>query len=77
MPPIKVTEDGVLKMLQSLNPNKAAGPDQISPMVLRNLTSVLSRPLAALFQQSIDSGEVPQQWNKTSRNPNIQERGQE
>ena len=69
MPPIKVTEDRVLKMLQSLNPYKAAGPDQISPMVLRKLASVLSRPLAILFQQSIDSGEVPQQREKVHVTP--------
>ena len=69
MPPIKVTESGVLKLLQSLNPNKAAGPDKISPMVLKKLSNVLSRPLAVLFQKSIDSGEVPRQWKNANVTP--------
>ena len=62
MPKIEVTDDGVKKLLQSLSLNKAAGPDQISPMVLKNLADVLSKHLSIIFQQSIDTGTVPSQW---------------
>ena len=34
-PEINITCPGVLKLLQTLNPNKAAGPDNIPPRVLK------------------------------------------
>ena len=40
----------------------AAGPDRIPGIVLRKLTSVLTRPLIVLFQQSIFSGRIPDPW---------------
>ena len=49
-------------MLDSLNPNKASGPDMISPVVLKNLADVLSTPLAQLCQTAINTWEVPKQW---------------
>ena len=66
---INVTESGVLSMLQKLNPRKASGPDEISPMILKNLASQLSKPLAILFQHSIRTGSVPAQWKKALVTP--------
>ena len=37
MPDIKVSENGILKLLKDLNPNKAAGQDELKPLVLREL----------------------------------------
>jgi hypothetical protein len=53
---------GVEKLLKNLKPDKAAGPDMISPKVLRELAPVLSLPLSLIFQNSIDTGVVPTQW---------------
>ena len=36
-PDIKVSENGILKLLKDLNPHKAAGPDELKPLVLREL----------------------------------------
>ena len=36
---IVVTENGVLKLLKNLNPNKASGPDQISSRFLKAMSS--------------------------------------
>ena len=69
IPGITVSEEGVLKMLQKLKPDKAAGPDRISPRVLKELAEPLCKPLTALFQHSIDSGTVPRQWKTTSVSP--------
>ena len=66
---IKVTESGVRKMLQNLNPRKASGPDEISPMVLKTLADQLSKPLADLFQHSIQTGSVPAQWKQALVTP--------
>jgi hypothetical protein len=33
MPTISISTDGILKLLEKLNPQKAAGPDKIKPLV--------------------------------------------
>jgi hypothetical protein len=35
MPEITITENGVEKLLQNLNPNKACGPDELTPRLLK------------------------------------------
>jgi hypothetical protein len=66
MKEIEVSESGVLKQLQQLKTNKAAGPDALSPLVLRELATTLSEPLTTLFQTSLDKGHVPEDWKKAS-----------
>ena len=63
-PPIKVTQKGVEKLLKDLKPDKAAGPDQISPRLLKELAEVLASALTTIFQTSIDTGCVPKQWRE-------------
>ena len=69
MPPITVAAEGVRAQLQKLNPYKAMGPDNISPRVLKELSDVLSQPLAALFQKSLDHAIVPEDWKKVRVTP--------
>ena len=56
---IAVSKDGVIKLLKGLNPSKALGPDELHPRVLMELGPVF----AHLFQQSIDTGEIPKEWS--------------
>ena len=37
MPEIKIDENGILKVLSNLKVDKAAGPDDIKPIVLKEL----------------------------------------
>ena len=69
MDPIVVSEAGVLKLLKGLQPHKAAGPDQIHGLVLKELSIPLAPVLADLFQRSIDSGEVPDDWKEANVAP--------
>ena len=55
---IVVTKEGVTKLLKGLNPSKALGPDELHPRVLK-LAIQLGPVFAHLFQQSIDTGEIP------------------
>ena len=61
--PITIDKAGVEKLLKNLKPGKAAGPDKISPRVLKELAPSISKPLAQLFQNSLNTGEVPHEWN--------------
>ena len=61
---IVVNESEVLKLLRNLKVDKSMGPDNIHPRVLKEAASPLARPLTILFQKSIDSGRVPEDWKK-------------
>ena len=41
MPQIQISLEGIEKLLKSLNPHKAAGPDQFKPIVLQTLIAYL------------------------------------
>ena len=60
---IVVTKEGVTKLLKGLNPSKALGPDELHLRVLKELAMELGPVFAHLFQQSIDTGEIPKEWS--------------
>ena len=60
---IAVSKDGVIKPLKGLNPSKALGPDELHARVLKELATELGPVFAHLFQQSIDTGEIPKEWS--------------
>ena len=62
-----VTKEGVTKLLKGLNPSK--GPDELHPRVLKELVTELGPIFAHLFQQLIDSGEIPKEWTLANISP--------
>ena len=58
-PEINIACTGVLKLLQKLNPNKAAGPDNIRPKILKELAPEIAPILTIIFRKSLETGEVP------------------
>ena len=58
----EVKVEGVRKKLAALNPNKSPGPDNIHPCVLKELSEVLNKPLAILYQNSRKMGKIPNDW---------------
>ena len=60
---IAVSKDGVIKLLKDVNPSKALGPDELHPRVLKELATELGPVFAHLFQQSIDTDEIPKEWS--------------
>ena len=63
MDKIVVTKEGVTKLLKCLNPSKALGPDELHPRVLKELAKELGPVFVHLFQQSINTGEIPKEWS--------------
>ena len=51
MPHLEITEAIVKKKLEGLNTNKSAGPDGLHPRLLRELSEVISKPLARIMQK--------------------------
>ena len=62
MDEIVVSKGDVTKLLKGLNPSKALGPDELHHRVLKEFATELSPSFAHLFQQSLDSGEIPKAW---------------
>ena len=62
-------EAGVRKLLSQLKPHKASGPDNIPNRVLRELSAELAPCLTTLFNQSLESGTIPDDWSKASISP--------
>ena len=56
-------KESVTKLLKGLNPSKALGPDELHPSVIKELATELGWVFVHLFQQSIDTGEIPKEWS--------------
>jgi hypothetical protein len=69
MEEIVISEDGIRKQLQELDPHKAPGPDGISPRVLRELAPEIAPILRVIFESSLTTGEVPQDWKDANVTP--------
>ena len=59
---INISEAEVLKELKQLNPTKSAGPDGLHPAVIKPLADIIANPVFELFKQSLDTGEIPDDW---------------
>ena len=66
MPEIRVTVAGVERPLASLNPRKVAGPDQVPTRILKEHAATLAPVLQIIFQQSLDTGDVPEDWRQAN-----------
>ena len=64
MPELEISIKGVAKLLSSLNIVKSAGPDEIKPVVLKELSPVIAPAIAAILQTSLDQGAIPEEFKK-------------
>ena len=64
MQEIVITEQGVLNLLLDIDPKKATGPDNISAAILRTAAEELAPVYTKLFQLSLDTGYVPNDWKE-------------
>ena len=56
----------VLEKLQHLNIYKSTGPDMIHPRILRALEENLARPLTLIFNNSVETGIIPEDWKSAN-----------
>ena len=66
MPAISITSSGIKNLLCNLDPNKAMGPDKISPYILKYCAAEISPILQIIFTQSLNTGELPSDWLKAN-----------
>ncbi|KAH3694002.1 hypothetical protein DPMN_081441 [Dreissena polymorpha] len=71
---IDITVELVKKKLDELVINKSPEPDQISPRILKELSSTLALPICIIFKNSIDTSTLPDEW-KTAHISAIYKKG--
>ncbi|KAF2357940.1 Endonuclease/exonuclease/phosphatase [Trinorchestia longiramus] len=71
----KIVSDGVYtveeveEQLSILNPYKSTGPDGLGPRILKETAEVISEPLTNIFNRSLDTGIVPDDWKRANVTP--------
>ncbi len=56
------TSAAVHKVLSALDIAKCSGSDDLNPFMLQILADFLAEPITTLYNKSLQSGEVPQDW---------------
>ena len=59
-----ISEDTIMKKLNNLNVSKSPGPDKVHPKILKLLSSSVSKPLNVIFNTSLRTGILPDDWKK-------------
>ena len=65
-PELLCNEEEVLELLLSLDTTEVNGPDEISAVMLKATAHSIAKSVAILFNKSIQSGVVPNEWKLSS-----------
>ena len=63
---IKISSNGVTKLLRNLKPFKATGPDGIPARLIRKTADEIAPAVTLLFQASLDQSTVPSCWKRAN-----------
>ena len=58
-----------LKLLANLKMDKASGPDEIKPIVSKELKNVISPVIQIIFEKSLQTGQLPKDWTTSRVSP--------
>ncbi len=59
---VSITDEKILRIIRSLNPNKAHGWDDISVRMIKVCDSALVLPLKLIFENCLSKGIFPETW---------------
>ena len=66
---VHITEEMVHRKLQSLRSDKSPVPDELHPIILKELAKELTTPQAIIYNTCIDTGTLPSQWKEAIVTP--------
>jgi len=69
IPDLKITVEGIAKLLSQIDTSKATGPDNIPNVMLKMCAMELAPAITSLFQESIDTGNLPDDWRNANVSP--------
>jgi hypothetical protein len=59
----------IQKHLEKLKVTNSSGPDQLHPKFLNETSKSISTPLAHIFNRSMQTGKLPDNWKKANVTP--------
>lgn len=62
MPKIEFSSEGIVNVINQLKNSSSCGIDGINAKILKNTKHISGSILSIIFQQSLDTGEVPLDW---------------
>ena len=74
MPKFEITVQGVTKLVEGLNGGKASGPDELPNLILKNAAKEISPFLKIIFDQSLQTGKLPDDWVEANVAPVFKKR---
>ena len=66
---IEITQSGITKLLSELNADKAPRPDELPNLLLKNDAKEISPILTDIFEHSIRTRKLPDEWVKANVAP--------
>ena len=66
---ITISTAGIDKLLRNLHPDKAAGPDELKPLLYKELHAEIAPILQVIFSTSLSTGTVPDDCTKARVTP--------
>ena len=66
-----VTPEVVASKISNMKENKSQGVDGLSPKILKETVEQISKPLAHVFNMSLQEGIVPLEWKEANIIPLI------
>lgn len=62
MSPVEITYNGIALLLRDLDVKKSSGPDNISPLVLKNCSVEIANYLYVIYNKSLKFQKLPADW---------------
>ena len=72
---ISITKEKVIEAINGLKQDAAPGPDEIPPRVFHELKEELAEPLTKLFESSMETGRIPDEWRDATVTPIYKQKG--
>ena len=70
-----VTELEMKNYLRNLKPEKSPGTDELHPRLLKECASTLAKPLKMLFDLTMKTGVIPDDWKRAEIRPIYKKKG--
>ena len=69
MPDILTDTNGILKLLANLKTDKASGPDDTKPIVLKELRNAISPAVREIFETALETRQLSNDWTRARASP--------
>ena len=66
---LTITTEAVEKKLSKLDITKSSGPDKVHSRILKEAKTPIAKALAVIYNNSIATGEIPQEWRSATITP--------